>query len=52
VDDNPDQTDQDDGQIIDLSQVSGTAADNVVDAGVTSGSDSSVWDPIHVDPDH
>ena len=47
-----DQTDQDDGQIIDVSQVSGGSGDDVVDAGVTSGSDSSVWDPIHVDPNH
>ena len=47
-----DQTDEDDGQIIDVSQVSGAATDDVVDAGVTSGSDASAWDPIHVDPNH
>jgi hypothetical protein len=50
VEDDSDDQDRDDEQIIDVSQVTGAPTDDLVDAGVTSGSDTSVWDPIHVDP--
>jgi hypothetical protein len=46
--DTDDPTDQNDGQLIDVSQVSESATDDVVDAGVTSGSDPNVWDPVTV----
>ena len=35
--------------VIDVSELSGGADDDLVEAGVTSGSDSSAWDPINVD---
>jgi len=36
--------------VLDVSELSASGGDDLVDAGVTSGSDSSGWDPINVDP--
>jgi hypothetical protein len=36
--------------VIDISELSDGTGDDVVDAGVTSGSDASSWDPINVNP--
>jgi hypothetical protein len=36
--------------VLDVSELSDTAGDDLIDAGVTSGSDASSWDPITVDP--
>ena len=36
--------------VLDVSELAAGTSDDLVDAGVTSGSDSSGWDPINVDP--
>ncbi|MEO8455185.1 MAG: hypothetical protein ABI454_08495 [Sphingomicrobium sp.] len=36
--------------VLDVSELSDTGGDDLIDAGVTSGSDASSWDPITVDP--
>src|SRR5207245_10240010 len=42
------QEEKEDQDVLDLA----LEDDALIETGVTSGSDSSVWDPIHVDPDH
>jgi hypothetical protein len=37
--------------VIDFSQLSAGDLDAQIDTGVTSGADSSEWDPIDIDPE-
>jgi hypothetical protein len=36
--------------VLDVSELSTGTSDDLVDAGVTSGSDASAWDTINVEP--
>jgi len=40
---------EDIGNVIDFTQLSDSDDDDDIDAGVTSGSDPSGWDPINID---
>jgi hypothetical protein len=49
LDNHADPKRRDDVQIIDISQLGSTDDGSEIDTGVTSGADSSEWDPISVD---